>query len=34
MMPIGYPRDKFGPLSRRPIHEVAHVDRWSQMWPA
>jgi nitroreductase len=33
MMPIGYPCGKFGPLSRRPVHEVAHVDRWSQMWP-
>jgi nitroreductase len=33
-MPIGYPRGKLGPVSRRPIHEVARVDRWSQSWPA
>jgi nitroreductase len=33
MMPIGYPRGKFGPLTRRPIGEVAHVDRWSHFWP-
>src|SRR5882757_2325742 len=34
MMPIGYPRGKFGPVSRRPVHDVAHADRWSQAWPA
>jgi nitroreductase len=33
MMPIGYPRGKFGPLTRRPIVEIAHVDRWSHVWP-
>ena len=33
MMPIGYPRGKFGPLTRRPIVEVAHVDHWSHFWP-
>ena len=33
MMPIGYPRGKFGPLARRPVREVAHVDQWSRMWP-
>jgi nitroreductase len=33
LMPIGYPLDRFGPLSRRPLHEVAHADRWSRPWP-
>ena len=33
MMPIGYPLGKFGPLTRRPVTEVAHADRWSQPWP-
>jgi len=33
MMPIGYPRGKFGPLIRRPIAEVAHADHWSHSWP-
>ena len=32
MMPIGYPRGKFGPLLRRPIVEVAHLDHWSHFW--
>jgi len=34
LMPIGYPLGKFGPLSRRPLREVAHEDRWSVPWPA
>src|SRR5262245_32275582 len=33
MMPIGYPLGKFGPVTRRPVAEVAHADRWSQAWP-
>ena len=33
LMPIGYPIGKFGPLSRRPVGEVAHADRWSAPWP-
>jgi nitroreductase len=33
MMPIGYPEGKFGPLSRRPVVEVAYADRWSTPWP-
>jgi hypothetical protein len=28
LMPIGYPEDKFGPLKRRPVNEVAFADRW------
>jgi nitroreductase len=32
LMPIGYPVDKFGPLSRRPISEVAFADRYGEPW--
>jgi nitroreductase len=32
MMPIGYPRGKFGPLARRPVAEVAYADRWGAGW--
>jgi hypothetical protein len=32
MVPVGYPVGKFGPIARRPLAEVAHVDRWSQTW--
>ena len=28
LMPIGWPVDKFGPLTRRPLAEVVHTDRW------
>ena len=28
LMPIGWPLDRFGPLTRRPLAEVAHADRW------
>src|SRR5207302_5190788 len=27
LMPIGYPQDKFGPLARKPVRDVAHADR-------
>jgi nitroreductase len=33
MMPIGWPIDRFGPLSRKPLSEVAHADRWGNAWP-
>jgi len=33
LMPIGYPRGKFGPVTRRPVTEVAYADRWSNPWP-
>lgn len=32
MMPIGYPVGKFGPLSRRPVSEVAFADHWGDVW--
>ncbi len=34
MMPIGWPMDRFGPLSRRPLSEVVHADGWGNPWPA
>jgi nitroreductase len=33
LMPIGYPEGKFGPVKRRPVSEVAYVDRWGAAWP-
>jgi nitroreductase len=33
LMPVGYPLDRPGPLSRRPVAEVTHADRWGAPWP-
>ncbi len=33
LMPIGWPLDRFGPLTRRPLAEIAHADRWGAPWP-
>jgi len=32
LMPIGYPEGKFGPVTRRPVNEVAYLDRWGTAW--
>ena len=32
LMPIGYPQGKFGPIKRRPVSEVAHLDRYGNHW--
>ena len=32
LMPIGYPRGKFGPIKRRPISEVAYLDGYKNHW--
>jgi len=32
LMPIGYPRGKFGPVMRRPVGEVAVRDRYGNPW--
>jgi nitroreductase len=32
LMPIGWPIDNFGPLTRRPVAEVVHADRWGAVW--
>ena len=34
LMPIGYPQGKFGPLTRRPVNEIAYADRWGNPWTA
>jgi nitroreductase len=34
LMPIGWPIDPYGPLTRRPLAEVAHANRWGAPWPA
>ncbi len=34
LMPIGWPLGRFGPLSRRPLTEVAFADRWGTPWSA
>ncbi len=28
LIPVGYPKGKFGPVSRRPVSEIMHWDRW------
>jgi nitroreductase len=33
LMPIGWPIDRFGPLTRRPVAEVAFAERWGAAWP-
>jgi nitroreductase len=33
LLPIGYPTDKFGPVKRKPITQVAHRDRYGNNWP-
>jgi nitroreductase len=33
LMPVGYPQGKFGPLTRRPVSEVAYADHWGVAWP-
>ena len=33
LMPIGWPLDRFGPLTRRPLTEVIHAERWGVAWP-
>ena len=34
LMPIGWPIGKYGPLTRRPLPEVAFADRWGAPWDA
>ena len=33
IMPIGYPLETAGPLSRRPVEQVAFAEQWGQPWP-
>lgn len=30
LVPLGYPRDRFGPLRRRPVAEVTFAERWGE----
>ena len=32
-VPIGYPTDKQGPLSRKPVKKVAYLERFGEEWP-
>jgi len=32
LMPIGWPLQNFGPLTRKPVREVAFADRWGEAW--
>ncbi|HYA34087.1 MAG TPA: nitroreductase family protein [Candidatus Binataceae bacterium] len=32
LMPIGYPINKFGPVKRKPVSEVAFVDSYGNAW--
>ena len=32
LMPIGYPQGKFGPIRRRPVSEVAYLDKYGNHW--
>jgi nitroreductase len=34
LMPIGYPDAKFGPIKRRPVSEVAYLDKYGNHWKA
>jgi nitroreductase len=34
LMPIGWPLGHFGPLTRRPVSEVAYADYWGRTWSA
>ncbi len=33
LMPIGFPIGRYGPLSRKPVHQVAFADTWGANWP-
>jgi nitroreductase len=33
LLPIGFPRDRLGPVSRRPVTKVASLDGWGNPWP-
>ena len=32
-VPIGYPTDKQGPLSRKPVKKITYWNRWGAEWP-
>ena len=32
LLPIGWPSDRIGPVSRVPVHKVTSMDRWGDAW--
>lgn len=32
-LPLGYPQDRHGPVRRKPVKEVAYLERWGARWP-
>jgi nitroreductase len=34
LMPIGWPVGHYGPVTRKPLSEVAFTDHWGNAWPA
>ncbi|MCA1847239.1 MAG: nitroreductase family protein, partial [Actinobacteria bacterium] len=33
VIPVGWPRGRYGPTTRKPVGEVTHIDRWGhQPW--
>jgi nitroreductase len=33
IIPMGYPRGKFGPVRRAPMEDVVYLDRWGEAYP-
>jgi nitroreductase len=33
LMPVGFPKGKYGPVVRKPLAEVAFADSWGNHWP-
>ena len=33
LMPVGYPRGRYGPLARKPLADVTFADGWGNRWP-
>ena len=33
LLPIGWPRDRIGPVNRRPVWKAASLDTWGEPWP-
>ena len=33
LVPLGYPRDRFGPLRRKPVEDVTYLDTWDAPFP-
>jgi nitroreductase len=33
LIPLGYPRDRFGPVRRKPVRDVVFLERFGRSWP-